>query len=128
MFRTYLLYRRLAGNPSALSRYADTSLAEAGLSPWSGSSRSRAGAKLNATRKEAMSWSAIQARWDEYKVAAKRRWDRLSEQQLHNTRGNREYLAKRVQVAYATTGEEAERQIRAWQAGVLARKAAGTGR
>ena len=26
-----------------------------------------------------MNWSAIQSRWDEYKVAAKRRWGKLSE-------------------------------------------------
>jgi hypothetical protein len=66
-----------------------------------------------------MSWTAIQANWDRYKSAAKRRWDRLSEQQLHGTRGNREYLLKRVQEAYALTREEAERQIAAWQAQVL---------
>ena len=68
-----------------------------------------------------MNWSAIQARWDEYKVAAKRRWDRLSEQQLHSMRGNREYLSKRVQEAYSVTGDEAERQISAWQSQVLGR-------
>jgi hypothetical protein len=64
----------------------------------------------------------IQARWDRYKVAAKRRWDKLSEQQPHGTRGNREYLARRVQEAYSLTREEAEHQLSAWQAQVLAEK------
>lgn len=63
-----------------------------------------------------MSWSAIQANWEAYKAAAKRYWDRLSEQQLEGMRGNREYLSKRVQEAYSITPEEAERQIVAWQA------------
>lgn len=66
-----------------------------------------------------MSWSAIQANWDRYKAAAKRRWDKLSEQQLQGTRGNREFLLKRVQEAYSITREDAERQISAWQAQVL---------
>jgi hypothetical protein len=63
-----------------------------------------------------MDWSAIQDRWNEYRHAAKRRWDKLSEQQLHGTRGNREYLAKRVQESYSLTSEEAERQVSTWQA------------
>jgi uncharacterized protein YjbJ (UPF0337 family) len=75
---------------------------------------------------EAMSWSAIEAKWDEYKVAAKRRWDRLSEQQLHGMRGNREYLSKRVQEAYSITPEEAERQLSGWQAQLLIGKPAGS--
>jgi hypothetical protein len=62
-----------------------------------------------------MDWSTIQHRWNEYKHAAKRRWDKLSEQQLHGTRGSREYLAKRVQEAYSLTLEEAELQVSAWQ-------------
>lgn len=67
-----------------------------------------------------MDWSTIQSRWDEYKVAAKRRWDKLSEQQLHGTRGKREYLLKRVQEAYSLTGDEAERELAAWQAQIVA--------
>ena len=73
-----------------------------------------------------MNWSAIQARWDEYKVAAKRRWDKLSEQQIHGTRGNRDYLSRRVQEAYSLTREEAEHQIGAWQAQLLAGRAGST--
>lgn len=47
-----------------------------------------------------MDWSSIQSRWDEYKVAAKRRWDKLSEQPL--------------------SPEEAERELATWQAEILA--------
>ena len=67
-----------------------------------------------------MDWSSIQGRWDEYKVAAKRRWDKLSEQQLHGTRGHRGYLLKRVQEAYSLTTDEADRELAAWQDEILA--------
>jgi uncharacterized protein YjbJ (UPF0337 family) len=63
-----------------------------------------------------MDWSIIESRWHEYKGAAKRQWDKLSEAQLSGTRGNRGYLVKRVQEAYALTREQAEDQIALWQA------------
>jgi len=63
-----------------------------------------------------MNWSIIESRWNEYKTAAKRQWDKLSEGQLSGTRGNREYLLRRVQEAYAVSRVEAERQVADWQA------------
>ena len=62
-----------------------------------------------------MDWSVIESRWHEYKAAAKRRWEKLSEAQLSGTRGNRVYLLKRVQEAYALNGDEAECQVADWQ-------------
>ena len=62
-----------------------------------------------------MDWSVIESRWHEYRAAAKRRWDKLSEAQISGTRGNRAYVLKRVQEAYALTPEEAEREIAEWQ-------------
>lgn len=62
-----------------------------------------------------MDWEVIENRWNEYRAAAKRRWDKLSEAQLIGTRGNRGYLLKRVQEAYSLTAEEADRELAAWQ-------------
>jgi hypothetical protein len=62
-----------------------------------------------------MEWSLIESRWHQYKAAAKRRWDKLSEAQLTGTRGNRGFLLKRVQEAYAVDSAEAERQVAEWQ-------------
>lgn len=62
-----------------------------------------------------MDWGVIESRWHQYKAAAKRRWDKLSEAQISGTRGNREYLLKRVQEAYAISRDEAERQLADWQ-------------
>ena len=63
-----------------------------------------------------MHWSTIEARWNEFAASAKREWDKLSEAQLSGTRGNRGYLLKRVQEAYALSAEEAERRVAGWQA------------
>ena len=62
-----------------------------------------------------MDWDVIESRWNEYRAAAKRQWDKLSEAQLSGTRGNRAYLLKRVQEAYSLTAEEADRQLAEWQ-------------
>jgi hypothetical protein len=62
-----------------------------------------------------MEWVVIESRWHEYRAAAKRQWDKLSEAQLAGTRGNRDFLVKRVQEAYALNATEAERQIADWQ-------------
>ena len=62
-----------------------------------------------------MDWSVIEGRWHEYKASAKRRWDKLSEAQITGTRGNRQYLLKRVQETYGLSGVEAERQLADWQ-------------
>jgi len=69
-----------------------------------------------------MEWSIIESRWHEYKGAAKRQWDKLSEAQLSGTKGNREYLLKRVQEAYALTRDEADDQLAAWQASQFDRR------
>ena len=62
-----------------------------------------------------MEWGIIESRWHEYRAAAKRRWDKLSEAQIAGTRGKREYLVKRVEEAYALSSNEAERQVAQWQ-------------
>lgn len=62
-----------------------------------------------------MEWHIIESRWHQYRVAVKRRWDKLSEAQIAGTRGNRDFLLKRVQEAYALPVQEAERQVAEWQ-------------
>jgi hypothetical protein len=70
-----------------------------------------------------MDWDLIEPRWHEYRAAAKRRWDKLSEAQISGTRGNRAYLVKRVQEAYALNSQEAERQVADWQGTLFDRRA-----
>jgi len=47
--------------------------------------------------------------------AAKRRWDRLGEQQLNAIGGRRHLLAARIRDAYGISDAESERQVAAWQ-------------
>jgi uncharacterized protein YjbJ (UPF0337 family) len=63
-----------------------------------------------------MIWDRIEADWERFRHAAKRRWDRLGEQQLHAIRGRRFLLAARMKEVYGISSEEAERQIADWQA------------
>lgn len=62
-----------------------------------------------------MEWHIIESRWHQYRAAVKRRWDKLSEEQISGTRGNRDFLLKRVQEAYGLPIQEAERQVAEWQ-------------
>jgi uncharacterized protein YjbJ (UPF0337 family) len=62
-----------------------------------------------------MNWSNIQTGWNEYKASAKQQWNKLSDPQINDTLGRREFLSTQVQQAYALSKEETERQISAWQ-------------
>jgi uncharacterized protein YjbJ (UPF0337 family) len=62
-----------------------------------------------------MNWSNIESGWQDYKANAKQQWSKLSDQQLNDTRGQREQLSTKVQEAYALSKEETELQISAWQ-------------
>jgi uncharacterized protein YjbJ (UPF0337 family) len=62
-----------------------------------------------------LDWDAIQADWDQFKAQAKRRWDRIGEQQLHAIGGRRVLLAARVKEAYGLINEDTEKQLTDWQ-------------
>ena len=62
-----------------------------------------------------MNWSNIESGWMDFKANAKQQWDKLSDQQISDTLGKREYLSTKVQEAYALSKEETERQISDWQ-------------
>jgi len=63
-----------------------------------------------------MDWNRIEADWQRFKHAAKRRWDRLGEQQLNAIGGRRQVLAARIRDAYGISEAESEREVAAWQA------------
>jgi uncharacterized protein YjbJ (UPF0337 family) len=62
-----------------------------------------------------LDWNRIEADWPRFKHAAKRRWDRLGEQQLNAIGGRRQLLAARIRDAYGISAAESEREIAAWQ-------------
>ena len=63
-----------------------------------------------------MNWSTIRDGWSGYKRDAKQEWNKLSDEQLTATNGQREFLAMRLREVYSVDANEAERQIDAWQA------------
>jgi uncharacterized protein YjbJ (UPF0337 family) len=63
-----------------------------------------------------MTWDRIEGNWQRFKVDAKARWTKLSEQQLDAIAGRRAVLASRVRDTYALTAEESEQQLADWQA------------
>ena len=62
-----------------------------------------------------MNWSNIESGWGEFKLSAKQQWSKLTDQQVADTLGKREYLSTKVQEAYSVSKEDAERQISDWQ-------------
>ena len=58
-----------------------------------------------------MNWTNIEDGWNEYKASAKQQWNKLSDPQLADTLGRREFLASKVQELYALSKEETERQV-----------------
>lgn len=63
-----------------------------------------------------MTWERIEQDWKRYKVSAKLRWDKLGEAQLNAIAGRRALLAGRIRDVYALSADEAELQLRDWQA------------
>ena len=62
-----------------------------------------------------MNWARIEKDWPRFKVDAKRRWDKLTEQQLNAIGGRRAVLAGRIRDAYAISPEDTEKQLVDWQ-------------
>ena len=72
-----------------------------------------------------MNWTNIENGWNEYKASAKLQWRKLSDPQLTDTLGRREFLVNQVQEVYALSEEETERQVAAWQLKQKTRQAPG---
>jgi hypothetical protein len=68
-----------------------------------------------------LDWEAIRIDWNQFKALAKRRWDRLGEQQLHAIGGRRILLAARIKEAYGLSNEDTERQLADWQSTLVKR-------
>lgn len=60
-------------------------------------------------------WARIEQEWSRYKVDAKRRWDKLGEQQLNAIAGRRALLASRIRDTYGLSAAEAEKELTDWQ-------------
>jgi uncharacterized protein YjbJ (UPF0337 family) len=70
---------------------------------------------MSTTPPQELDWGDIQADWNQFKAQAKRRWDRIGEQQLHAIGGRRALLAARIKEDYGLSNEDTEKQLTDWQ-------------
>src|SRR5262245_25533897 len=58
-----------------------------------------------------MNWDQIKTNWNIYKTQIQERWNMLTNDDVNATEGNREELARRIQLRYGITQDEVERQL-----------------
>ncbi|MEX3316811.1 CsbD family protein [Sulfitobacter sp. PS-8MA] len=58
-----------------------------------------------------MNWDRIEGNWKQMTGAAKAQWGDLTDDEIAETRGNREKLVGKVQERYGVAKDEAERQV-----------------
>ena len=63
-----------------------------------------------------MNWDIVEGNWKQFKGHIKTQWGKLTDDQLDVIAGRRAELAGRVQEAYGVSTEEAEEQIKAFEA------------
>lgn len=63
-----------------------------------------------------MNWDQVQGKWKELKGDIRIRWGKLTDDDLDQVEGRREFLIGRLQQRYGIGREQAERQIDEWLA------------
>jgi uncharacterized protein YjbJ (UPF0337 family) len=63
-----------------------------------------------------MDWNFAAANWQQLRCEVRANWGRLTSGQLDVIAGRRARLASTIREAYDLTGDEAERQIRSFEA------------
>jgi uncharacterized protein YjbJ (UPF0337 family) len=65
-----------------------------------------------------MIWDTITDQWEQYSGEIKKKWDKLTDDDLFEINGNREILASKLQVKYGIARPEANKQMAKWTAGL----------
>jgi uncharacterized protein YjbJ (UPF0337 family) len=63
-----------------------------------------------------MNWDVIKGNWRQAKGKVKQQWGKLTDDQLEMVAGKREQLLGRIQESYGVAKDEAERQVKDWEA------------
>lgn len=63
-----------------------------------------------------MNWDVLQGNWKQFKGKVHEQWGELTDDELDRVEGKRDQLLGTLQKAYGISREEADRQIRAWEA------------
>jgi uncharacterized protein YjbJ (UPF0337 family) len=65
---------------------------------------------------EVMDWEIVETNWELVRGKVKERWGKLSADQLDLVSGNRYQLVDEIRESYGIGKDEAERQVREWEA------------
>lgn len=60
------------------------------------------------------SWDRVAGQWKQFQGDLKRKWGRLTDDELMQINGNRDVLAGKIQERYGIAKDEANRQIDDW--------------
>jgi len=63
-----------------------------------------------------MNWNQVEGNWNQMKGKVKQQWGRLTDDDLDRIHGKREQLVGRIEKSYGIAREEAEKQIKDWEA------------
>ena len=63
-----------------------------------------------------MSWDVIKGNWKQAKGSAREMWGDLTDDEIEETRGEREQFIGLVQEKYGKARAEAEAEVREWEA------------
>jgi len=63
-----------------------------------------------------MDWNFVEARWQQFRDEVHANWGRLTAAHLDVIAGRRAHLASKIAETYGVTVDEAERQIRSFEA------------
>ena len=63
-----------------------------------------------------MDWNFVEASWQQFRGEVHANWGRLTPAHLDLIAGRRVHLARKIREAYGVTGDEAERQIKSFEA------------
>ncbi len=61
-----------------------------------------------------MNWDQIEGNWKQLSGKVKRKWGKLTDDDITIAKGNRDILAGRLQERYGITREEAHKQLDDW--------------
>ena len=62
-----------------------------------------------------MNKDQIIGNWEQIKGSVRQQWGKLTDDQVTQVKGNRQYLAGCIQEAYGIAQEEAEKQVKRWE-------------
>ncbi len=63
-----------------------------------------------------MNWDKIEGNWKQFSGKVQEKWGDLTNDDLDRIDGKREQLVGRIQEKYGIAKEEAETQVKAWEA------------